>query len=266
MIEIIKYFLIGIIQGITEVLPISSSAHLIIFGDIFKINNTISYELFLHIASLVAVIIYLRKEVLIIISGAFRYLFLKDKMYFKDFYYIICLIISTLIASLFSFLFSGYLDKINNYIFMIGILLIVNGIMLFICNNLNKNNKKEIKVFDAVIIGLFEGFGTLPGISRSGSCLSGTNIRNIDKEEGKKYAFLLFIPAVIGAIILKFTEVRGLFISDVVNVNYIISFIASFISTFFSFIFLSKIIKKYKITIFGYYTIFLGIIVFLYYI
>ena len=173
MIEFIKYIIIGLIQGITEVLPVSSSGHLTIVEHMMGINNdNLAFEVFLHLASFIAVIAFLYKPLIKIIKGSFLYLFKKKKEYFLEWKYLICVIISTIPIVLFT-IFIKRLGYNTSPLFVIGISLIFNAAMLFLLSKIKGERKKEeITIKDALVIGLFQCLGVFPGISRSGSCIS----------------------------------------------------------------------------------------------
>ena len=136
MIEFIKYIIIGLIQGITEVLPVSSSGHLTIVEHMMGINNdNLAFEVFLHLASFIAVIAFLYKPLIKIIKGSFLYLFKKKKEYFLEWKYLICVIISTIPIVLFT-IFIKRLGYNTSPLFVIGISLIFNAAMLFLLSKI----------------------------------------------------------------------------------------------------------------------------------
>lgn len=214
--------------------------------------------MFLHLASLIAILLFMREKIKQILIGAYLYIIKKEKENKKDFFIIIYLIISTIPIVLVTLLLGKYLNFINNNIIIIGLLLIINGILLTTLEIKNKQNK--IKIIDAIIIGIFQCIGILPGISRSGSCLLGANLRNIKKEDAAEYAFLLFIPASIGATILKIKNITEIVCSKDLLL-YIVVFLITIFTTYCSLKVLLKLIKQGKIKIFSIYCVILGIIV-----
>ncbi len=265
MIEWIKYIILGLVQGIAEVLPISSSAHLIIAGELVGTDNNIAFEVFLHIASLIAVCVYLRKTLWKLIKGFFGYIFKRKEEYKGDFKYCLYVILSTLVVVVFTLLFEDYVDFAANTLWIIGLALVVNGILLFILSQVKGFRKvDEINYKDALTVGLFQCLGIFPGISRSGSCLCGSFARKIDKETAAEYAFILFVPAMLGATVLKFTHIADMIVDGSMMGYYIISFIITLFTTYFAFKFLLTIIRKGKLHYFGYYCLAVGASVFIY--
>ena len=263
--EIIKFLIIGIVQGLGEVLPISSSAHLLIFEEILNINNNnLTLEIFLHLASLIAILFFLRKRLVKLVLGFFKYLFRKQQEYYLEFKLGCFLILSTIPIVLITIIFKDWIMLVSSNIKFIGLFLVINGFLLLIITN-NTGNKKieKMSYFDALIIGIFQCIGIFPGISRSGSCLLGASIRKMEKETAAEYAFLMFIPTVLGATILEFNNFGNLIVKDNLWM-YLVTFFVTCIVTYLAFEVLLNIIKKGKIKYFGYYCIVIGLISFWY--
>lgn len=266
LVELVKYILLGILQGICEVLPISSSGHLIIVSTILGIKeDNLAFEVFLHLASLLAILFFLRKRIKQLIVGCFRYLFKKEKQYQYEFQYMLKLVIATIPLVLFTLVMKK-LGYQTNRLLIVGICLIINAIMLFLTNKKTaKKGKQDISFRNALVIGAFQMFGLFPGISRSGSCLSGCFQQNIDKEKAKEFAFMLFIPSAFGAMVLEMDNLKMLFALPSADVAcYCISFFLAMITTYISFQFLSKIIRDNKLSYFSLYCILMGILVIIY--
>lgn len=265
-IEVLKYIFLGLVQGLTEVLPISSSGHLAIVSNILGINDeSIFLEVLLHVGSLIAVLVFLRKKLITLIKGFCSFVFKKNKECFHEFKYCMYLVISTLVVSIFTIIFSDIVDKATNQLFIIGILLIINSVMLFVLPRIQGvRGERELNYKDALVIGAFECLGILPGISRSGSCLCGAFSRKIDKSTATDFAFLLFIPAAIGALLLELLHINELTVSSNMIGLYVISTVVSMVMTYISFVWLLKFIRKGKLSVFAYYCLAVGIFTFIY--
>lgn len=266
MIRFFIYILLGLIQGISEVLPISSSGHLVLVGNLLGVEEqNLTFEVFLHLASLLAIFLYLRKPIFQLIKGTWVYLFRKDASGKASFQTICMLIVSTLPIVLFTLLIRkiGYT---YSPLFVIGICFIWNALMIFFLSRKKVvNSKTEVDLRDASIIGLFQCMGVFPGISRSGSCLSGAFFRKIDKEVAADYAFLLFIPAALGAFVLEIPEMSNLMRLDSASLAcYLASFCVAFAATYLSFSILKKLIVKEKFYYFAYYCFVLGVFTIVY--
>lgn len=262
-INVVKYIILGLIQGICEILPVSSSGHLIIVSELLNINDeSISFELFLHLASLIAIIIYTRKDIIKLTTNTFKYIKTRDIKYKEDFRYIMYLIISCIPICIVTLLFEDIIEYVNKTIWLIGIFLMINGLVLHLVSR-KENSRKEILFKDAIIIGLFQSVAVVPGLSRSGMCISGGITSGLDKKKTIDYSFILFIPIIIIAIL---KEILFGFKFSNFNVGlYLISFIISFIFTYLSLKILKKVINSNKFKWFGYYTFVIGMIVCVYF-
>lgn len=259
--DLIKYLLIGITQGISEVLPISSSAHLVLLQLILGVSNdNLTLEVFLHLASLCAVLYFMRHRLKKLIVGFLKYIIYRKKEDLIEFRYFWYLILSTIPVAIFTIIFKKYINIVSNNIMIISLLLITNGLLLILVTKINGLcTTREITYKDAFIIGCFECLGVFPGISRSGSCICGGYVRKIDKDVIADYAFLLFIPAVLGATILEFDNFWDIMRNNNIII-YLVTFIATAVVTYYSFKWFLRVIKKGQIKYFGYYCIIIGAI------
>lgn len=266
MIEVLKYIFLGLVQGLAEVLPISSSAHLIIVQEILGLSDdNLTFEIFLHLASLIAVMVFLWKKFWKLIKGFCLYLFKKQKEYKKEFNYCWFIVISTIPTVVFSLLLGDLIDKASATLWVVGGLLIINACLLFILTRVKGFKKEEDLTWkDALVIGCFQCGGIFPGISRSGSCLCGAFSRKIDKETAADYAFIMFIPAVIGATVLELFNIGDMVIVSSQIPLYLISFIVSGVTTYFAFKILLTIIRKGKLQYFSFYCLLVGIATLIY--
>ena len=266
MIEVLKYILIGLVQGLAEVLPISSSAHLIIVQELLKISEDgLTFEIFLHLASLIAVLAFLWKKFWNLLKGFCLYVFKKQKEYKTDFMYCLYIVISTIPTVIFTLALGKLVDLAASKLYVVGSLLIINAIVLFVLSRFSGNRTKEDLTWkDALVVGLFQCGGIFPGISRSGSCLSGAFLRRVDKETAADYAFMMFIPAVVGATVLELTHISEINLVSSKIYLYLISFIVAGLATYFAFSILLKVIRKGKLSYFSIYCLIIGLATIIY--
>lgn len=186
----------GILQGATEFLPVSSSGHLVLFNKIFGTGgNFIAFSVFLHIATLFAVIIVLRKQIWELIKHPFSPLALK--LYLST---LITVIIALLFKNTFEALFSGKLLPIS---FMLTAVLLVTTELL------SKKRTHQISYKTSVVIGLMQGIAIIPGISRSGATICGGVLEGANKEECAEFSFILSIPIILASMAMEiFDSVR----------------------------------------------------------
>ncbi len=256
--------LLAVIQGVTEFLPISSSAHLIIikelFGSITQDLNLV-FDVSLHFGTVLAIIVYFFKDLYKIFINSFKGIKSKDGRLFY------LLIIATIPAGIVGILFEDIIEeKVRNNLILIGFTLIVVGILIYLADKHFKNNRSidDVKIVDAFFIGCSQIFALIPGFSRSGTTLLSGRIRNINREDSLKFSFYMSIPVVLGAFIL--TIIKDNNISLIINnLNiFIIGVGISFITGLLCIEFLLKYLKKYDFKIFMIYRIILGIIVIIY--
>jgi undecaprenyl-diphosphatase len=251
---ILEAVILGIIQGLTEFLPVSSSGHLVILQSFFKNfqQSGISFDVFIHCATLLAVIVYFYKDIVEIIS-------MKNKKW------ILLIIIATIPAGIVGVLFKDQIETAFSNVILVCIMLIITGIMLFISDkftNLAKD-KKDITILDSIIIGCFQAFAILPGISRSGSTISAGIFRGLKRDVATKFSFILSIPAIFGALILSLKDFKN--IPSTSYIPYISGFISAFVVGLISLKLLTIIIKSKNLKYFSYYCWILSIVVFICY-
>lgn len=262
MIDII---ILGIIQGIAEFLPISSSAHLIIFRDIFGIganigsNIELTFDLALHFGTLLAIIIFFFNDLFkILVEGLTKGVKTKDG---KLFWY---LILATIPAGLVGVLFEDVVDSFfRKQLWLIAIALIGMGIIIYIVDKKSKIsiNIKEMKWYQALIVGCAQVFALIPGFSRSGTTITASRFLGLNREDSAKFSFYLSVPVVAGASLLSLIK------DDTLNIildNLMIfgtGILISFITGLLCISFLLKYIKKNDFKLFMIYRIILGILV-----
>ena len=212
----IESIIFGIIQGLCEFLPISSSGHLalthLIMGE-GQAADALAFDILLHFGTLIAVFVVYFKDILNLIKAFFTLvgkLFSKKfKMsdYTADERWVIFILIATLLMVP-AALFDEGLEVLMSYPIVIGILLMINALILFISEKIGKMTKgaDEMSAKNALIIGIVQIFATLPGISRSGSTITAGLSQDLNRETAVRFSFILSIPAVLGACVLKLPE------------------------------------------------------------
>ena len=259
----LKYIIVAIIQGLTEILPISSRAHIIIIENFFNINtNDLSFSIFLHLASSIAILIFYHKDIFKLFNEGTKYIFSRRKEYKSSFNYLMYLIIATIPAAIGGIFFQSYIESYLITPFLIGMFLTSTGIILLLNKKLSNKCIRSLNYFSALEIGLFQMIGIIPGISRSGITLFGTTIFKINKNESARFVFLLLLPISIGSSILEISKslISGTTNLTFISPEYLISFVVCIVVTLFSLFTMFKIIKKEKTYLFSYYLIPLGIL------
>lgn len=263
--ELLKYILMSIVQGVTEVLPISSSAHLEIMSQILKMSdNTFTFKIFLHFASLIATVFFLRKRLIFLIKGFFNYIFKRKEEDKYAFHYCLMIVVATIPAVVITLLLGDYIEEASSTLWVIGMLLIINGIALFLFSLIKPRENQKMNYVDALVIGCFQCAGLFSGISRSGSCMCGAMSRKLSKDNVADFVFLMLVPAVLGATVLEFKDIKEFALNGSDAYLYIVSFVVTLVVTYFSFKLLLLAIRKSKFVYFSAYCVIIGIVVLVY--
>lgn len=271
MTQYIKSIIYGIVQGLTEFLPVSSSGHLAafqnVFGAIDEALSGVTYTLLLHVGTLAAVLLVYRKDVVELITSFFL---LIKRLFTGKFKYsdmndgekLFCLLFIALIPLLIGAVLEGTVEFVSGYTFAIGILWIINGLIFLASEKINIKQKEfdEIKPKNALIVGLFQLFAILPGISRSGMTITGGVFNGFKRELAVKFSFILSIPAILGSVVITLVkDFESISLGE--NAGVIFAGVAaSFVSGLLAIKLLEYISKKNTFKAFAYYCIALGIV------
>ena len=258
-IELLKYLIVGTVQGITEPLPISSSGHLVLIQTFLEIP-TVDYflEIVLHFASLIAILVLFREKLLSLIKGNIAYIFKRDESFKADFHYALLVLLGVIPAGIAGLLFKSFFEGFLNLL-AVGISLLFTGSFLLMVQKQSVDNKKEtLSWVDALTIGLFQIFALFPGISRSGSTFVGGLFRKVKFEKVVEFSFIMYIPISLGTMVLEMFEVENFSRYSISQVG--ISFIASGLFTYFAFKWFMNAVKQGNLKYFGYYCLTVGVI------
>jgi len=272
---LIKSIILGLIQGLTEFLPISSSGHLVIFKSFLDMETQgVIWEIALHFSTLLAIFGVFYKDIFMIlksaclsckklISGESIISIFKNDPHTRIF---LLIIIGTIPTVIIAFSFRNAFESLFNKPGITGYMLIVTGTMLWFTRyDLKTNsNKKNMGIFDALIIGTVQGLAITPGISRSGTTIATATFRGVDRETAARFSFLLVIPVILGGmammakdtITLKHEEISFLIIGSVVAA----------VTGYISLRVLIRIVNNGKLYLFSYYCWPVGLFVILYFI
>lgn len=211
----IKGILLGLVQGLTEFLPVSSSGHLVLVEKALNIHAPgITFEIFLHVGTLFSVVWVFRERLAKIIKS---FVLLVEKEERKNFFansdrrFGLYLIIASIPTALIAFLFRGLVEDAFGSALFVGIALLFTGLLLLIADHLPAGHKsiERTSPFDAILIGTFQGIAIFPGLSRSGATISGALLRKLDKTTAAEFSFLLSIPAILGGALVEILSLGG---------------------------------------------------------
>ncbi len=260
--SVLEALISGFVQGATEFLPVSSSGHLVILQTIFGMSdNNLEFAIILHMGTFLAIVAAYHNSVFQLIKEFFLMLF--DLIRFKGLnlkkskyrYYIVYIIIATIPAAVVGFLFDDFISEAFSSIHMVSITLFITGFILLFGEKIGKNNKGVIEKLGAgksVIVGLFQMCAILPGISRSGTTMTGGLFCGLKKEDALEFSFLLALPAILGSLILKLKDVIGTVI-DTSLLPIAAGFLASLVVGYLSIKLFNLIVKKGSLLYFSVY-------------
>ncbi len=249
--------ILGLIQGLTEFLPVSSSGHLEIgkalFGDTLLPSESLTFTVILHFATALSTIVVFRKEVLEIIKGLFQF---KNN---EEFRFSVKIIISMLPAAIIGVLLEDQLEAMfSGKIMFVGFMLLVTAALLLLADKA-KNTKKNVSFSNAFIIGISQAIAMLPGISRSGATISTSVLLGVDRERAARFSFLMVVPLILGKVAKDILggeiQLDGSQIS-----SYSIGFTAAFVAGLLACTWMIALVKRSKLSYFAIYCIVIGLI------
>lgn len=252
---LLKYAFLGLIQGITEPIPISSSGHLVIVERLLGLKIPgLSFEVFMHFASLLAVIAIYRNDIFRLAANGTSYLIRQNQDARHDFMFIVYLLIGTIPAAVIGIIFNDYIGEHLKGLEVIGAMLIVTGIALWLIRNLRGRKKDgDLTAKDALIVGLAQAVALIPGISRSGATIVASMGIGMKQKTALRFSFLLYIPISLGGILLEAPDIRDDPNFDKLLIPYVVAFLISFVATYFSLKWLMNIMERGNL---GYFTVY----------
>ena len=270
--DLIQSILMGIVQGLSEFLPISSSAHLVFTSNFYKVfkgieivqesNQEVFLDIMLHLGTLIAVLIFFRKEIWQILKAL--YFGLKNKDYSsKDFKTGIYIILGTVITVLIAFPMNEVAEFLVFKPAIVGGLLIGTGILLLFSEFWAKRHGKnaDVTIKSSILIAIAQGLAALPGFSRSGLTIATGLLTGSDRTTAAKYSFLLSIPIILGASMVY--PLVKLDFAEVVTYNWTAIIAGTIVSGIVGYLcikYFLKFVSKFSLGIFGYYCLIMGLV------
>jgi len=245
--ELFQALILGIVQGITEWLPVSSSGHLVLAQQLFGLGESVAFDALLHIATVLVIIIVFWKDILAILKSLFAWRWDDNTKL------LIFIIIATIPTALIGYFFQDWLKALFNNMLLLGVFFIINALILFL-TRFAKPNYKSLKWWQSFIIGIAQGASIIPSISRSGATVSTGIFFGLDRKTLIKFSFLMAVPAIIGAFILEF---KGLSLENPLALA--IGSLSALIVGYFALKFVIKTIEQGRWHYFAYYCLILGI-------
>ncbi|WP_050636090.1 undecaprenyl-diphosphate phosphatase [Candidatus Stoquefichus sp. SB1] len=268
--NILVYGILGAIQGFSEPIPISSSGHLVIFKSIFQHfgwsfpTTDITFEVLVNTGSLLAIMFYYRKDIARLFMSFFSYIFKADKRdeVLPDFRYCMLLIVATIPAAIGGVLLNDYIENAFSNVKLVGCTLLVTAVFLMLIHKYGyKGNrtKRKLNLWDALRMGCFQLVALLPGISRSGSTITGGMLGGLEQKTARDFSFFMFMPVSLGAIVLKLKDFIASPTLTTLWLPYLIAFIISGVVTYLALQLLFSILNKRKMNYFSAYCLAMGL-------
>ena len=249
--------ILGIIQGLTEFLPVSSSGHLelakVILGDDSLPEESMLMTVVLHAATALSTIIFFRKEIVQIFKGLFAF---KNN---EELHFSLKIILSMIPAAAVGVIFNDQIEALfSKNMLLVGCMLIVTAGLLLLADKA-KNTLKNVSYLNAIIIGISQAIAILPGISRSGATISTSVLLGVDREKSAKFSFLMVVPLIFGKMAKDLMD-GALIYNDIPRANLAIGFIGAFFTGLWACKWMIEIVKKSNLNWFSLYCFFIGFI------
>ena len=268
--ELAKAIFLGIVQGLTEFLPISSSGHLVILEHLLKVKMPgVSFEVCLHLGTLFSIVVVYRKELCRMIKAAelkISSLFSGkfDSTYQEDWKLFYLIILGSVPAGILGISLNHQIKSFFSSVELVAIMLGITGVILWL-SGLAKSKKEKINLLDAVIVGLAQAIALLPGISRSGLTITAGMLRGTDRTKSAEFSFLLSLPAILAASVFEFFNLGvGERLSFEQIIFYVVGGVIAFLFGYLAIRLLLKVIQKGKFKNFAFYCFGVAILVLLF--
>lgn len=254
---IFEALILGIIQGLTEFLPVSSSGHLEIvkalFGDNAVAKESMFMTVMLHGATALSTIVIFRKEILEILIGLVQFKWNEQTIFSLK------IILSMIPATIIGLVFIDELESLfDSQILLVGVMLLVTALLLFLADKA-KTTEKGVSYGSAIIIGFAQAFAILPGISRSGATISTSVLLGIDRTRATRFSFLMVVPLILGKMAKDLLS-EEFTLSNVSILPVTVGFVAAFVTGLLACTWMIKLVKKSKLVYFSLYCLVVGLI------
>lgn len=257
--EYIQAFLLGLLQGVTEFLPVSSSGHLALASALMQTDLApgITFEIVVHFGSFCSIVVYFRQRIGNMLGDLLRS-FSPEGFRTRRFMHdestriSVIILLSMFPAGLAYFLLKDHIEDLFFNPFVVSCMLLITGLLLF-STRFVVNPQKEVDVKRGMIMGVAQAFALLPGISRSGSTISAGLFSGVNRDSVANFSFLMVLPVLGGAMLYDLTRIVGSGVGSETYISLLIGFFTSFISGYFALKYLIILLKREKIHYFAYY-------------
>ncbi|MEK4247480.1 MULTISPECIES: undecaprenyl-diphosphate phosphatase [unclassified Psychrobacillus] len=262
----LKMIVIGLVQGFTEPIPVSSSGHVMIASELLGLGEQgFTFAILTNTASLLAILVIYRHDIMRLATNSIYYVKKKDTRYKSDFRFVLFIVIGTIPAGVLGVLLSDWIAE-SISMTVIAIMLFITGLALWTIRNMKgTKGEKDLTTKDAWIVGLGQAVALTPGISRSGATIISSIAVGMKQETALRFSFMLYIPISLGGVVLG--------LSDFINepnkadlaVPYLAAFISTFIMSYFAMRWFMGIMKNGRLHYFTYYCFIVGILLLIFF-
>ncbi len=266
IIYILKMIIIGLVQGFTEPIPVSSSGHVMIASELLGLGEQgFTFAILTNTASLLAILFIYRQDIFRLLNHSMAYLKTKNSHYKSEFLFICFIVIGTIPAGVLGILLNDFIAE-NVSMSIIAIMLFVTGIALWFIRNLKgTKDEEDISIKDALIVGLGQAVALTPGISRSGATIISAIAVGMKQDTALRFSFMLYIPVSLGGVVLGFTDFLNEPNKAELAVPYLAAFFATLFMTYFALRWFMGIMKRGKLVYFTYYCFIVGVLLIIFF-
>jgi len=247
--DVFSALLLGLIQGFTEWLPISSSGHLVIAQSLLHISAPAEFDIVIMLGTIAALLLYFRKKIITLANGLLR----REPNAVK---YILLMLLAGIPTAIVGFAGKAFFKSLFSQPFIVSLFIILTGIFLYFASR-KREQKKDLDAKSAFAVGLAQGIAVAPGISRSGSTIGTALLLGIKPTEAAEFSFLIGAPAMLVASLLEFKDLASTTFDMQLAA---VGIVAAFIAGYASIAFFMEILKRGKLELFAYYCIIAGLL------
>lgn len=262
----LKLIIIGLVQGFTEPIPVSSSGHVMIASEILGVGEQgFTFAILTNTASLLAILFIYRSDIMRLVTGFLKYIQTREMRYKSDFNFALCVIIASIPAGVLGVVLS---DVIAESVSMnvIAAMLLVTGVALWLIRNLKgRKGDKDITKKDAILVGFGQAVALTPGISRSGATVITAIATGMRQDTALRFSFMMYIPVSFGGVVLGLTDFLNESNKGDLAIPYIAAFIATLLMTYFAMRWFMGIMQKGKLHYFTYYCFTVAALLFIFF-
>jgi undecaprenyl-diphosphatase len=269
--EIYQAVILGLVQGLTEFLPVSSSGHLVFVPKLFGFTNPgVAFDVLLHFATLVALLVYFWKDLIDLTLGFLSALISSIRTFSLNSFFIndsaktsLFIIVASIPTAIIGFWGEPIFEKLFDSISAVGLFLLLTGLILYLSEIVPKRNKNcpQMLWYDAVLIGIGQGLAIAPGLSRSGTTIGAAFFCGLERKFAARFSFLLAIPAIFGATLFKIPDIFSMVAVNNFFWPYFWGFITAFVSGYLAIKYFLALIQKISLKSFAYYCFIVGLLI-----